>query len=150
MEEHRRALNYSFLLLKYRLRSRDEIARRLKRKKFSSSAIDTVLQFLEDYKLIDDKKFVVLFIESRFKRGYGREKIRFDLSRFGIPAGLANEQIGKIKQDDYINMIRVIAEKRSKCYKGKMNIRARLFRFLQQRGFQVEEIQSALRDVTFK
>ena len=54
-------------LLSYRMRSKAELIRRLKRKKFNEDGIYAVMEILETKGYVDDQKFA---------RGFAREKVR--------------------------------------------------------------------------
>lgn len=144
MEEYRKALNYSFLLLKYRLRSRKEIIDRLKRKKYSSSAIKKAIDYLEEYNYINDEEFVKAFVSASRERCWGPKRIFFALRKLGID----KESIDKNLKDkkDYKEEIKDLVERRLSRYKGK-NKYQKIVRFLLGRGFYYQDIVSQLQDM---
>lgn len=80
-----RALKYSFLLLKYRARTREEIAARLRRRGVVAAVIEKVLSYLQENNYVNDKDFTRSFIASSLAKGWGPRKIEFKLRQLGIP-----------------------------------------------------------------
>ncbi|MBU2436171.1 MAG: recombination regulator RecX, partial [Candidatus Omnitrophica bacterium] len=88
-----KALNYSFLLLRYRPRSREEIISRLKEKGYPSSLIEGTLDYLEEKNYINDEEFARTAIFSSLQKGYGRRRIEFMLKKLGIEQSLIEESL---------------------------------------------------------
>ncbi|OPX30598.1 MAG: hypothetical protein B1H08_01235 [Candidatus Omnitrophica bacterium 4484_171] len=141
-----KALNYSFLLLKYRARTRKEIINRLKLKKFPTPVIEKVIESLDDYGYINDANFTSAFIREKINKGLSKRKIYFDLKRLGVSEEIIKEGISCINNDDYTKAIRKLVIKKSKQYSGLDNKNYRLFRYLAQRGFSVDEIREVLNE----
>ena len=139
-----KALSYSFLLLKYRARTKKEIIDRLKLKKFSASVIDKVIESLSDYGYIDDINFTSAFIKEKVNKGLSKKRIYFDLKRLGVSEEIIKEEIARISNDEYMKAIRKLAAKKLKQYSSSDNKNYRLFRYLAQRGFSVDEIREVL------
>lgn len=72
MEEYRKALNYSFLLLRYRGRAKQEIRDRLKKKKVSGPTIKAVLRYLEENNYVNDGDFVSNFIREKLSKNWSK------------------------------------------------------------------------------
>lgn len=142
-KEFRKALNYTFLLLKYRERSSWEIKSRLKRKKFSSDVIKKVIDYLEENDLIDDEKFALKYAEEKLLQGFGKKLISFQLRRLGIKPSIIEEifkQLQKTFDTQKILKELIIKLKQRKDKK-------RIFRYLYQRGFDFEEIERAYENI---
>ncbi|MFA5096766.1 MAG: regulatory protein RecX, partial [Candidatus Omnitrophota bacterium] len=75
-EAFEKAREYAFLLLKFRLRSENELVQRLRRKKIPAETIKEVISFLEEKKFIDDNVFARAWLSSRLKRPFGLRRIR--------------------------------------------------------------------------
>lgn len=145
MEDFRKALNYSFLLLKYRPRSRGEIEERLKRKKYTSSVIIKVLSHLEGYSYINDEEFVPLFISSCINKGWGRRKIDFALKKLKISRSLRERFLSSRSIDR--GKLQQLIDRKLQFYKGKKNIYQKIVRFLVGRGFEYKDIFRELKEV---
>ncbi|MDD4955645.1 MAG: regulatory protein RecX [Candidatus Omnitrophica bacterium] len=147
MEGLSRALNYSFLLLKYRPRSRQEIIERLKRKKYPASVIEKVITSLEENNYINDKEFVRLYIASCLSRGWGRRRIDYALKKLGI-AEDARENASFDKQAFYERLKELVEKKISNKKRDKKTYQ-KIVRNLAAKGFSYEDITRALEEADF-
>jgi regulatory protein len=140
-----KALNYSFLLLKYRARSREEIKDRLRRKDFSPAVIEKVINYLQGYKYIDDREFTCSFVSASIEKGWGHKKIYFALKKLGVSQDLREEFLKD--RSVYKDKIREIIEKRIHRYKDKKNVLSRIVRYMLSRGFDYAEIIEPMREM---
>ena len=141
-----KALNYSFLLLKYRSRAKKELIERLKAKNFSITDISKVIKYLSDQGYIDDENFVLEFINEKLAKGFGRRKISFDLLRLGVELKLIDDKLNSINKKKYMIKIKdILAIKEQHCQNEK-NKQRKAFNYLKQRGFTADEINQALND----
>jgi regulatory protein len=143
VDEYRKALNYSFLLLKYRPRSTKELVSRLKRKKFAASLIEKVVAYLLEHRYLDDEEFVRLFVSSRKSRGWGPRKIAAELKKLGI-SGVTGEEPGD--KEFYRVKIRELIQKRARRSSSRKDQRAKTMRYLLAKGFGYEDIRQAMEE----
>lgn len=148
MQDYNKALNYSYLLLKYRPRARREIVERLGKKGYSSSVIEEVLSSLESYNYINDEEFSRLFVSSSRLKGWGRKKIDYALKNFGITEHLRKEAL-KDKEVFREDLKELIKKKLSR-YKEKKNAYQKIIRYFAGRGFDYSDIKNELQDLNFK
>lgn len=148
MDEYTKALNYAFLLLKYRSRSRYEIAFRLERKKYSSSLIKKVLDYLEEYRYINDAEFAKAFIAQGVVKGYGKRRIEYSLKKLGVSKETAGPLLKSLTEDK--SKIRDIIAKKIKYYRGKKNVAAKIMRHLLARGFGYADVIKEIQDAGLK
>jgi len=141
-EEFHKALRYSFLLLKYRERSNREMETRLRRKKFSSSVIEEVIQYLKKNSLIDDKRFALKYAEEKFSHGFGKKVISFQLRRLGIEPSLIEEAIAQVEEK--IDTQKILKELIARLKKKKT--KEKIFRYLFEHGFSYSQIEKAYED----
>jgi len=137
-----KALKYAVLLLKYRLRSAAEIAARLQRKEYSADVIDEALKRLKAYGYIDDQNFARIFINSCRDRGWGSRRIVLALKKLGVSRDYYTKAMPSTQDES--ESLQALIEKKAKFYRGKKNARAKLLRFLVNRGFDYDEIISRL------
>jgi len=137
-----KALNYSFLLLKYRARSKWEINSRLKKKGYQSSLIGKVLIYLEDKNYLNDKEFVVSYASCSLDKGWGPKKIDFNLKKLGISAQLRRETL--LDLGDCNQKIIEFIQRKLEYYKkrniSKKLIWQRIMRSLLSKGFFHKDI----------
>jgi len=140
-DRFRKALNYSFLLLKYRLRTTKEIKERLKKKRFEDSVIEKVIEYLQEHNYINDREFAYTFIKEKLERGFGIKKVISDLKRLGIHHSLAEEVLEEAKKEfNQQKILRRLIAKLYRRYKDKKKKREKIIRYLLQRGFSYDEI----------
>lgn len=143
----KKAKEYSLLLLKFRIRSDDEIRTRLKNKKFSEDIIQETVDYLKTNGLIDDDYFAQSWIESRLKKSIGLRRIRQELRLKGIDERIIEDNYAKIK-DDYHEEAIISGIIKNKSAKLK-NIepekaKRRIYSYLLRRGFSAETVINVL------
>ena len=148
MQDINKALNYSYLLLKYRPRSRHEIRERLSKKDYPSSIIDKVISSLESDNYINDEEFARMFVSSGRLKGWGRKKIDYALKRLGITENLRKEAL-KDKQAFRDDLKELIVRKLPRYKQGK-NVYQKIVRYLAARGFDYSDIAKELENLDFK
>ena len=151
MSEYSKALSYAFLLLKYRKRSQKELTGRLERK-FSPVVAKKVLRFLKENRFIDDRDFVYSYIESKLSRGFGINKIIYQLKRFGVDEKIVARARKELYEDNgsaYKAQLRKLASKRLAYYKEDKNKYQKLLRYLVSRGFSYSDSQEAINEIRY-
>ncbi|MCX5712549.1 MAG: regulatory protein RecX [Candidatus Omnitrophica bacterium] len=145
-----KAKNYAFLLLKYRLRSTEEIRDRLKRKKFSAQAIEATIKDLSASRFLDDEAFAKAWIEYRLNNKIGIRRLRVELGTFGIPKETVSRQLESIK-DDYNEeeiIQRVIKQKvRKLASPVDLTAKRRIYAYLLRRGFSPEVVSDNIKQL---
>lgn len=133
-----RAKKYALHLLKYRSRSKKEIERRLSFKGFNKEVIDKILDYLENLGYLNDERLARDFIYEKFKRGFGRKKIIFELTnKFFLDKDLI-ESILRELDLDYKARIKELISKKIGYRRDK------ILRYLLQRGFEYDQIQEVI------
>lgn len=137
-------------LLEYRARSVDELRRKLIQKGAPKDEVEDVLRRLVEQKLLDDADFARQFARSKVM-GAGASKLRItqELRRKGVAAEVAARAFDELGAEEGIDpsaSIHRVAEKKWKTL-GKLDDftrRRRLYAFLARRGFNPDEIRSAM------
>lgn len=146
----RKARDYAFLLLKFRLRSEKEIYQRLKRKKFREEVINQTLVFLKDKGFLDDQVFTKAWIQSRIKKPLGLRRIRQELKIKGVSSEIIDSQVEETKKNyREEDIVREVAQQRMGQLKGvePESARRRLYAYLLRRGFSPETVMDTLRQL---
>ena len=136
--DFKKALNYSFWLLKYRARSQKEIIERLKRKEYPASVAKKVIEYLLEHDFLNDAQFSRMFVDSAKNKSWGIRRIENALKKFGVAKEIYQEFLPN-KQETR-QKLRELIERKSQYYKGKKNAYQKLVRFLATRGFVLEDI----------
>jgi regulatory protein len=127
-------------LLARREHSIRELRGKLAARGVASSVLDQVLERLTGEGLLDEQRFVDVFVRARVERGYGPLKVRADLLARGIDGGLSAQQV------DWAAVARSARTRRFGDGQPKdYRERARQARFLQQRGFESDQVRAAFK-----
>jgi regulatory protein len=133
-------------LLARREQSASELTRKLLARGFADTAVAGVLQTLSAEGLQSDARFAETFVYARIQRGSGPAKIRAELRERGV----AEQLIGDCMEACAGEWLERLRELREKKFGPGLPVdfreRGRQTRFLQQRGFSLEQIARVLRD----
>lgn len=132
-------------LLARREHSREELSRKLLDRGYESTAVEAVLSSLEGQKLLSDARFVQEFVAARVRRGSGPLKIREELRGRGVAGELVDEALAGLKAGSAAGAEAARRKRFGVALPRDMQERARQARFLQQRGFSMEDIRKALK-----
>lgn len=134
----------ALLLLARRDHSRRELSQKLFLKGFSKTAIHQVIQDLENEGLLNEDHFIGNFIRFRSAKGYGPLKICAELGKHGIDDSriYANDEWQAILWHERAISARI--KRFGEAIPQEKQERIRQSRFLQQRGFAMEQIRAAL------
>lgn len=124
--------------------SRHELGQRLA-KKFPDLPPDSVLDWLEQQRFLDDTRFADVFYRSRVERGHGPLRIRQDMRNKGLADALIDEQI-RAQQTDFFARATELRQRRFGALPAREDRKekARQLRFLQYRGFTSDQCFHAL------
>ncbi|WP_049691200.1 regulatory protein RecX [Anaerococcus jeddahensis] len=139
-----RCKNEALKQISYRSRTSFDLKNKLKEKKYSEDAINKVIQFLEDYDLIDDKLYVKSFVNDKSKiNNWSKGKIRYKLKAKHIDDSLIETYLNEISDN----------EEYEKAYeaglhkKESVDDKNKVYRFLASRGFSYDIIRDVLSDL---
>lgn len=131
-------------LLARREHSQQELHRKLLNKGFEAADIKPDLDRLSSEGLLSDERFTEAFINSRLKRGSGPIKIAMELQQRGISDELVNAYLDE-RDAQWMESAHAVRIKRfGPSPPSDFKERARQMRFLQYRGFTMEQIQRAV------
>jgi regulatory protein len=126
--------------------SEQELTRKLTGRGFDTALIETAVAELVADGLLSDVRFAEAFVNSRFQRGSGPQKIRVELRERGVAAELISLSI-EVFDEQWRERVREVREKKfGTDMPGDFRERSRQMRFLQQRGFTSEQISGAFKD----
>jgi regulatory protein len=131
-------------LLARREHSRLELERKLSARSYPDAVISVVLDALEAAKLLDSARFTESFIRSRVSKGHGPVRIRRDLAERGIASAESADFLRDADIDWYAAAKRARSKKFGDMPMTDFKQRARQSRFLQYRGFTIDQIKAAL------
>ncbi|MFH0856008.1 MAG: regulatory protein RecX [Candidatus Omnitrophota bacterium] len=145
-ESFNKARDYAFFLLKFRLRSENELIRRLKLKKIPEETIKEVVSFLKEKRFIDDNVFAKAWVSSRLKKPLGLRRIKQELMQKGLDKETIEAQIAGVKDYSEGQTVLALARERLSRLKGSDQVtsKRRVYAFLLRRGFSPEVVIDAL------
>jgi regulatory protein len=121
-----------------------EITRKLRRKFGEEADPSAVLDWLQEHRFLDESRYLDVLIRSAIERGHGLLRLRQDLKQRGINAPLIEQALSNLEVD-WFELARRLRERRF----GQKPVtdqkeKARQLRYLQYRGFTVEQCFHAL------
>ena len=145
---HRRA----FDLLALRSHFERELERKLAQRGYPDTEVAETLERLRGEGLLDDRRTAKEFVRSRLARApVGRQKLRADLYRRGVPSEVIDEALEALTPDDDREPAREAAERwrRTRWRPGRdaERQRAALARHLAGRGFSKRAIYLVLEEM---
>jgi regulatory protein len=133
---------YALRLLARREHSRLELKRKLLSKQFPADLIDSTLAMLSEKGWQDDQRFAEMYVRARIERGDGLLKLQMKLRECGLSEALMAQTL---PTDDAFWREHIQRKWGKKCDLSTKDFarRAKDIRFLQSRGFTLEQIRAA-------
>lgn len=129
-------------LLARREHSEFELRHKLRGRNFTDTIVDIVVIQLLDQGLLSDQRFAEVYAQGRFERGYGPLRIQAELRERGVSGNLTEPILAGFSRF----WVKSAGRQRNKRFgqqiPNEYRERARQMRFLQQRGFTSEQIQT--------
>jgi len=113
----------------------------------TGALIEQVLDRLEQSDYLSDERFADLFAEQRYRKGYGERDISAGLRARGIDRRLSEQALQRLCDECAVDWYSHAAEVLKGRFSGRAaseQLRPRMIRFLQQRGFSSDQILHAL------
>ncbi len=130
-------------LLAVRPRSVEELRSRLRLKNHQEAAIESVIELFKKQGLLDDEKFARLFAGSKtLSRPVGRKQLESDLKKKGVSGSVIRDTLSNLVDYDEKAEALKIARNHFRRVSGLTpeKKKARVFGFLQRRGFSSDTI----------
>lgn len=136
-------------LLGYRQRSRQEAEEYLQRKGFDGEVIAAVLEEMERWNYIDDRRYAVEYIESCLRRGLGPLRARHTLISRGVNRDIVEEELARhYSPEKESSLARTLLMKRAASGADLSERRwiRRQAAYLQRRGFHERVVAKTIRE----
>ena len=138
MDDIERARAYALRLLKFRLRSEQELREKLAQKDFPADVVDQTVGRLKRGGLLDDELFARLWVEGRIRRPLGPHRLRRELKKKGVEPRIIEAALEAACRDyDEKETIRTLIRRKMK-QAGRLDkdkIKTRLFGYCVRRGY---------------
>lgn len=100
-------------------------------------------------KMIDEERYARSFARGKFRiKNWGKRKIVYELKQHQISDFCIKKGLAEIDEDEYLSTIERLCERKMPDIKKEQNAfarRAKLQRYLQQKGYEYELINDMLR-----
>lgn len=128
-------------LLSRREHSRLELQNKLLQKDFAAHDVEVLLNTLSNENLVSDERFCEVFVRSRIAKGQGILRIKEELRQRGINDEFIHRYLIQ-KDKSWLEKVETARRKRFGATIPKdFKERAKQMRFLQYRGFTIEQIK---------
>lgn len=145
--------NRALDLLAARAYSAKELKKKLLQKEATPEEADAAIDRLTEAGLLNDARYALSFARTKLLGpGASARRIKQELARKGVDAELATNAIEQVVADEAIDTRDVVlrAARKKLATMGDLEpltLRRRLYGFLARRGYDLDEIQSVVRDV---
>jgi regulatory protein len=139
-EARKKAMDY----LARREYGQDELVQKLMTAGFETDVAADAVQVLADEGLQSDERYAGAFVRSRINQGKGPVRIRQELKERGLGGAVVDNAFEDAGADWYELAREVRVRKFGTSLPGDFTEKARQMRFLQYRGFESGQIQSAV------
>ena len=116
-----------------------DIRKKLQDWNVSTEEQDDIIQSLIEDKFIDEERYTIFFVRDKFRfNKWGRIKIIHHLKQKQIPEFIINNALDQLDDNEYReNLMELLsAKKKSIREDDPYQLKAKLFRFAQSRGFE--------------
>ena len=154
--DYERARDFAVRYLSHGPRSRKQLRDRLVANGFSDTAVDAVVQLLEEKRYIDDVGFAKNYISHKTRiNNYGKRRIVIDLLQKGVPKEDIQAAYQQADEDNDTEseldaaaraLAKRIARKDPASIKKDPKEMQRLMAFLIRRGFSYEVAKEAIKN----
>lgn len=116
---------------------------------FKQDVEETIAKLIEeDY--LNEERFAISFAGGHFRsKQWGRVKISYELKQKGVSAYCINNALKLIDDEEYLEVIRTLARKKSESMKDdSLNAFARhqkIMNYMMQKGFEPQMVQRELK-----
>ncbi|MGA2823023.1 MAG: regulatory protein RecX [Bacteroidales bacterium] len=134
----------------YQERCIRETEEKLKDWAVQKKLIPSIINQLQKEGYINEERFAKVYAGSKFRvNKWGRQKIEFELKLKGIPEGMIQKGIEEIDEEDYQRVLRDLIRKKQKeiIPEKDLNIREKIITFVQGKGYEMELILAALKEL---
>jgi len=136
---YKEALSYTMDLCSRQEKCSSEIMEKLKKFKVQEASMVKVLQTLKKEGFIDESRYAGMFVRDKLRiNRWGKIKIQYMLSAKRIPEKIIRDALDGIDDQNYQAILKEELSKKQKSVKAKnpFEVRNKLARFAQQRGFE--------------
>lgn len=124
----------------YQERCSFDVVRKLNVFNLEPQQVDEVVKYLIDNDFVNDERFTELFVRSKVRQSWGRQKIVAALVSKRIPKPLIDKSCSCIDRSEYDDKLKNAIQKWQRTHKDVERPREKLIRHLLSRGYLYEDI----------
>ncbi|NLP28565.1 MAG: recombination regulator RecX [Clostridia bacterium] len=149
-DNYMKAKNSALRYIERTYKTEKEMQDKLFKKGYDKVTIKKVTSFLQEYKLLDDRKYAERYIKDKQKTA-GKNKIKYDLLRKGISQEIIESVLENIESDCEETNAKLLAEKKYRTIlkreTDRRKVYEKLLRYLVSKGFSWELSKSVIEKV---
>lgn len=148
-ELYKTALSNSMALCSQREYCRSDIEEKLQKWGVNNADCQKIINTLTNENFINEERYARAFVNDKFRHNkWGKIKISYHLRARKISPQAINDALESIDNEQYISTIKMLIEGHKKSVRAKndYDLRARLLRFGQSRGFESSLLYDILND----
>ncbi|MCT8978138.1 recombination regulator RecX [Clostridium sp. CX1] len=131
-------------------KTEQQVYDKLIEKGYEEKIVKRAMNFLKEYKFIDDEKFIKMYVNDK-SHSYGRNRIKYELIKKGISEKLINEALSDFDKDLEEEAALKLAEKKYKILiKSETNYKKlykKVWDYLSRNGYNLEVIQKVVKKI---
>ena len=129
----------------YQERCDQEVRKKLKSWNMDNEHIDIIISDLISNNFMNEERFAEAFVSGKFRiKKWGRIKIKRELKFRKISNYSINKALSQIDEEEYLNTLKILIEKKEIKGKSKWDKQAKLKRYLANKGFENDLINEFL------
>lgn len=142
--------NTALRIIERSYKTEKEIKERLIDKGYDVDSILPIIDFLKEYRFIDDSAYIKMYIKDRI-RSQGAQKIKYALIKKGIDPNEIEANLTNLNKDEEINVALELAKKKYSQLvlreSDKYKLSNKLCRFLIGRGYDYALVKDVIKTV---
>lgn len=142
-DPYKKALDAAAKQLSYRALSQSMLREKLLEKGHAEDAADYAIAWLSERNLLNDDSFAQSIVNTYGRKGYGKMRIRQELTKRGIDAETSASLLQEFESDND-QLVSLLDKKLKGDISDKKQI-DKAVAFLQRRGFSWSDIRTALK-----
>ena len=133
----------------YQERCIKEVRNKLFSLKATNKTVDKILQSLIDNDYLNEDRYARMFIQGKLRiKKWGRIKLKYELRLKGLDINIIDDNINKIKDEEYIRYFNEFSTNKIKFLKGTEEQKKRSFiNYFTYRGWENSLIYQKLKDI---
>ena len=147
---YKEALKYSMDLCSRQEKCKSEVSEKLASFRLPPGDIEKVIKALENEDFINDSRYAGNFARDKLRLNkWGKIKIRYMLVQKKLPDHIISLTLDEIDENYYLEILREELAKKRSTIRGSnaFELRGKLFRFAQQRGFEAGLIYGIIDEI---